>query len=82
MTTKLKKWILEDEDEYDCEEYDEKDSEWDEDDDEEVELKPMTPQERVISLLKGGFENRCGISFDEFIQVYNELLEHNPEKLI
>ena len=81
MTTKLKKWTLEDEDEYDCEEYDEKDSDWD-DEEEEVELKPMTPQERVINLLKGGFENRCGISFDEFIQVYNELLEHNPEKLI
>lgn len=66
----------------DCDEYDEKDADWDEPEDEEVELEPITPQERVISLLKGGFEIRCGISFDEFIQVYNELLEHNPEKLI
>ena len=81
MTTKLRKWIIEEEDEYDCEEFDEKDSDWD-DEEEEVELKPMTPQERVINLLKGGFESRCGISFDEFIKVYNDLLEHSPEKLI
>ena len=81
MTTKLRKWIIEEEDECECDEFDEQDSDW-YDDEEEVELKPMTPQERVINLLKGGFESRCGISFDEFIKVYNDLLEHSPEKLI
>ena len=82
MTTKLRKWIIEEEDECFEEEYDEKDSDWDDEEDEEVELKPLTPEQRVINLLKGGFESRCGISFDEFIKVYNDLLEHSPEKLI
>ena len=90
MTTKLRKLIIDEEDECFEEEYDEKDSDWDDEEDsdwddeedEEVELKPLTPEQRVINLLKGGFESRCGISFDEFIKVYNDLLEHSPEKLI
>lgn len=39
-------------------------------------------KELVLSLLKGGFEKKCGISFDRFIDVYNEILSDNPEKLI
>lgn len=51
-------------------------------DEEEYDWKQTTPEEKVIDLLKGGFERRCGISLDEFTRIYHELLEHSPEKLI
>lgn len=39
-------------------------------------------EEKVIALLKGGFEEKCGMSFDTFIKSYNALLQNHPEKLI
>jgi len=49
---------------------------------ESEEEKSENEKKYVIELLKGGFEEKCGISFDRFINIYNEILETNPEKLI
>ncbi len=38
-------------------------------------LKPKTNEEKVISILKGGFEKEYGMSFDKFIEIYNEMKE-------
>ena len=46
-------------------------------------MKPIeTEEEKVIKLLKGDFEKKTGITFERFIEVYNSILENNPEKLI
>ena len=42
----------------------------------------LTTEEIVIKLLKGDFEEKCGLSFDEFMETYKNLLEKHPEKLI
>jgi len=48
-----------------------------------IDLNPdETNEEKVIRLIKGGFEEQHGISFEEFQKVYKEILENNPEKLI
>lgn len=39
-------------------------------------------KKKVIRLLKGGFEEKFGMSFDDFIAVYNELIENEPQRLI
>jgi hypothetical protein len=41
-----------------------------------------TPHDKVIRLLKGDFEKTHGITFEKFIETYNDILENNPEKLI
>ena len=41
-----------------------------------------TKESIVIRLLKGDFEKSHGITFDEFIKIYNVILENSPEKLI
>lgn len=41
-----------------------------------------TKEETVIRLLKGGFEEQHGMSFDEFVKIQNDLIKHKPEKLI
>lgn len=41
-----------------------------------------TDEELVIRLLKGDFENKCGISFDKFTEIHESILKNNPEKLI
>jgi hypothetical protein len=43
---------------------------------------PLSEEEKVVKLLKGGFEEKHGLTFDKFIEVYNKLLQDNPEKLI
>ena len=46
-------------------------------------MKPIeTEEDKVIRLLKGDFEKKTGITFERFIEVYNSILEKNPEKLI
>jgi len=42
----------------------------------------QTEEEKVVKLLKGGFEEKCGITFTKFIEIYHNILENNPEKLI
>jgi len=42
----------------------------------------LTPEEKVLRLLKYDFEKKVGISFEQFICVYKEILKNNPEKLI
>ena len=46
------------------------------------EVKKETDEEKVIRILKGDFEETFGMSFDKFIDIYNNLLENNPDKLI
>ena len=41
-----------------------------------------TIEEKVIRILKYDFEKSHGISFDVFMNVYKEIIEKNPEKLI
>lgn len=41
-----------------------------------------THKETVIRLLKQDFEKNNGITFEDFISAYNDLLENEPEKLI
>ena len=41
-------------------------------------FKPKTNEEKVISILKGGFEKEYGMSFDKFVEIYNEMKETCP----
>lgn len=45
-------------------------------------FQEVNEEDVVINLLQGDFEKKCGISFERFIEVYNEILKNNPEKLI
>jgi len=40
------------------------------------------PHDKVVRILKGDFEKKFGMSFDEFNKIYNEILKTCPEKLI
>ena len=42
----------------------------------------MTKQEKVIRLVKGGMQQQTGMSVEEFILIYKDLLINYPEKLI
>ena len=45
--------------------------------------KPQeTDQDKVARILKGDFEKQFGITFEKFIEVYHDIVENNPEKLI
>ena len=39
-------------------------------------------KDKVKRLLKGEFERIHGMSFDEFISIYNHILETSPEEFI
>lgn len=41
-----------------------------------------TEEETVIRLLKGDFEEETGISFERFMEIYNDIMQRTPEKLI
>ena len=41
-----------------------------------------TPEEKVIDIVKGGFEKKFGMTIQEFQEIYDELVENSPEKLI
>lgn len=41
-----------------------------------------TPQDIVVRMLKGDFRRVVGVSFEEFIEAYHDLIENNPERLI
>jgi len=41
-----------------------------------------TEEDKVIKILKGGFEKKFNMSFEKFIEIYNNILENSPEKLI
>lgn len=45
-------------------------------------IEPETDEEKVIRLMKGGFEKHHGITFERFIEIYHCILEKSPEKLI
>lgn len=45
-------------------------------------IPKKTKEAMVIELLKGGFETKCGLSFQDFMEIYTELIEESPEKLI
>jgi hypothetical protein len=42
----------------------------------------MPVEDRVAKILNVDFEKEFGISFEKFVEVYNKILETNPEKLI
>ena len=44
--------------------------------------KHENDKERVVKILKGGFENQFGMTYERFVELYNEILKDEPEKLI
>jgi len=44
--------------------------------------KDKTPEEKVIDIVKGGFEAHFGMTIEEFQKVYETIVEKNPEKLL
>lgn len=42
----------------------------------------MTEEEKTIWIIKYGMKKQFGISFEEFSQIYENILKNNPEKLI
>lgn len=47
-----------------------------------VNVTPETKEQKVIRMLKGDFEKYIGMSYAEFEEIKNNLIENNPEKLI
>lgn len=45
-------------------------------------VKTKTVEEKVIGIVKGGFEEKFGMTIDEFQTVYDRLVEESPDKLI
>ena len=45
-------------------------------------LGKESEEDKVARILKGDFEKQFGITFEKFIEVYNYIVENNPEKLI
>lgn len=45
-------------------------------------VKKETDEDKVVRILKGDFENKFGMTYEKFIEMYNEILKKNPEKLI
>lgn len=45
-------------------------------------LQNETQKEKVIRILKQDFEENNGISFEEFMSTYNDIIENEPELLI
>lgn len=41
-----------------------------------------TDEEKVLKILKGGFEKEFGMTYEKFKEIYETILEENPEKLI
>jgi hypothetical protein len=47
------------------------------------ETKPEpTIEDRVVDIVKGGFEDKFGMTIQEFQEVYEKLVEESPERLI
>lgn len=42
----------------------------------------MSDEQKTIWIVKSGLETQFGISYDEFVKIYEKLLRDNPEKLI
>ena len=47
-----------------------------------ISMPQESDQDKVVKLLKGGFEKIHGITFERFMEVYYEIVETCPEKLI
>ena len=45
-------------------------------------VTPETKEKKVIRMLKGDFEKYTGMSYAEFEEIKNDLIENHPEKLI
>lgn len=41
-----------------------------------------TDEQRVIRLMKGGFEATVGMTFEKYCEIRKNLIENYPEKLI
>lgn len=44
--------------------------------------KELTKEQKVVRLVKGGFEIQNGMPFVYFLNCYKKLIEDHPEKLI
>lgn len=42
----------------------------------------LNEHDKVVKILKGDFEKKFGMTYDRFVEIYNEILKNNPEKLI
>lgn len=47
-----------------------------------VKLPIEAEHDKVVRILKGGFEKSFGMSFERFLEVYREIVKNHPEKLI
>ena len=47
----------------------------------EIEPEP-TIEDKVVDIVKGGFEEKFGMTIQEFQEVYENIVENNPERLI
>lgn len=45
-------------------------------------LRKLTKEEKVLKLIKGGFESIHDMTIEEFFNIYRCFLENNPEKLL
>ncbi len=45
-------------------------------------IKVETEHDTVVRILKGDFEKKFGMTYDRFVELYNDILKNNPEKLI
>lgn len=48
----------------------------------DIKYHSESPDDKVMQLIKGGFEQVHGMSFNEFIDRYHLICEKHPEKLI
>lgn len=44
--------------------------------------KKKSKEERVVDIIKGGFENHFNMTIQEFQAIYEHMLANNPEKLV
>lgn len=44
--------------------------------------KEKTKEDKVVDIVKGGFENHFGMSIQEFQEIYDQMVEDCPERLV
>lgn len=44
--------------------------------------KEVSDEDKVIGIVKGGFEKHFGMTMERFNEIYESIMETNPEKLI
>jgi hypothetical protein len=44
--------------------------------------KKQTIEDRVVDIVKGGFEDKFGMTIQEFQEAYDKILDESPERLV